>query len=385
MNHHPIFMDNNSTTRVDPRVVEAMLPYFTELYGNASSVSHSFGQEAGQAVELARSQTAQLLNASPKSIIFTSGATEANNLALKGVLGIAKAGSHLIINDAEHKAILDPANDLERQGVEVTVLNVDQFGMLTPDKVEAAIKPNTVLISTMYANNEVGTLNPIKEIGQVCRSHGILFHCDAAQALGSVSIDLERLPVDLMSLSAHKIYGPKGIGALYIRQGRPRINLAPQIHGGGHERRYRSGTLPVASIVGFGAACSLLKTELQNESNRVEGMRNRLLENLKNRLTDLTLNGHPIERLSGNANVIFPGINSEALMLHLKDIVALSSGSACTSAEPEPSHVLKAMGVSEMQIESSIRFGIGRFNSEKEIDIVSDAVSQAVRKLQKLN
>lgn len=384
MTERPIYMDNNSTTRVDPRVLEAMLPYFCEMYGNASSVSHMYGWEASSAVDSARSQIGQLINADPKSIVFTSGATESNNLALKGVLLAAKPGSHLIVNAAEHKAILDPAEELRKIGFEVTSLKVDHQGMVTPEQVEKNIRPNTVLVSVMYANNEVGTVNPIQEIGKVCRSHEVLFHTDATQALSTIPINLKTMPIDLMSFSAHKIYGPKGIGALFVKRSAPRIKMSPLLHGGGHELRLRSGTLAVPLIVGFGAACALCKSEMTDEQVRLTNLRNRLLLRLSEYSVESRLNGHPSKRLSGNVNITLSGVNSEALMMHLKEVVAISSGSACTSADPEPSHVLTAMGLEANQIESTIRIGLGRFNTESEIDTVASAISQTVKKLQKL-
>ena len=381
----PIYMDNHSTTCVDPRVLESMLPYFCKQYGNAASVNHVFGWRAGEAVESARAQVASLLNADPKAVIFTSGATESNNIALKGVLRSAPPGSHLIVNAAEHKAILDPAKALQREGYSVTVLPVDRYGVVDPHRIADSIEPKTVLVSVMFANNEVGSINPIAEIAELCRKRGVLFHTDATQAVGKVPINLESVPIDLLSLSAHKFYGPKGIGALYVRRGEPRIRIEPLVDGGGHERRLRSGTLPVPLIVGIGAACALSQSSMEEESARIRGLRDRLWSGLQTRINDIHFNGHPELRLSGNANVSFSGVNSEALMMQLKDVVALSSGSACTTADPEPSHVLTAMGVSEELIESTIRFGIGRFNNADEIEIVLEQLAGSVKKLRGLS
>ena len=381
----PIYMDNHSTTCVDPRVLESMLPYFCKQYGNAASVNHVFGWRAGEAVESARAQVASLLNADPKAGICTSGATESNNIALKGVLRSAPPGSHLIVNAAEHKAILDPAKVLQKEGYAVTVLPVDRFGMVDAQRIADSIEPKTVLVSVMFANNEVGSINPIAEIAELCRQRGVLFHTDATQAVGKVPINLESMPIDLLSLSAHKFYGPKGIGALYVRRGEPRVRIEPLVDGGGHERRLRSGTLPVPLIVGLGAACGLSQSSMEVESTRIRGLRDRLWSGLQTRISDIQLNGHPELRLPGNANVSFPGVNSEALMMQLKDVVALSSGSACTTADPEPSHVLTAMGVSEDLIESTIRFGLGRFNNADEIEIVLEQLAGSVKKLRGLS
>ncbi len=381
----PIYMDNHSTTCVDPRVLESMLPYFCKQYGNAASVNHVFGWRAGEAVESARAQVASLLNADPKAVIFTSGATESNNIALKGVVRSAPAGSHLIVNAAEHKAILDPAKALQKEGYSVTVLPVDRYGMVDPQRIADSIEPKTVLVSVMFANNEVGSINPIAEIAELCRERGVLFHTDATQAVGKVPINLESVAIDLLSLSAHKFYGPKGIGALYVRRGEPRVRIEPLVDGGGHERRLRSGTLPVPLIVGLGAACGLSQSSMEEESPRIRGLRDRLWSGLQTQISDIHLNGHPELRLSGNANISFSGVNSEALMMQLKDVVALSSGSACTTADPEPSHVLTAMGISEDLIESTIRFGLGRFNNADEIEIVLEQLAGSVKKLRGLS
>jgi cysteine desulfurase len=379
----PIYLDHQATTPVDPRVLECLLPYFTERFGNAGSVNHRFGTEAAAAVEAARENVARLLNVPPKGIVFTSGATEANNLALKGVLHKAATGSHLIINAAEHRAILDPAKRLERAGYGVTVLPVDGEGMVDPEQVARALRPETVLVSVIVANNEVGTLNPVAEIGRICRERRVWFHCDAAQAVGKVPLDLAELPIDLLSLSGHKLYAPQGVGVLYVRPGAPRIQLEPLFDGGGQEGRLRSGTLPVALIVGLGAACEIASCEWQAEAVRLGGLRERLWAGLAANVDGIRLNG-PVElRLPGNLNVSFEGVDGEALMTSLTDI-AVSSGSACTSADPEPSHVLRAMGIGEKLSRASLRFGIGRFNTADEIDFAAEYVATAVMRLRRL-
>lgn len=379
--HLPIYLDNHATTRVDPRVLSAMLPYFTDKFGNAASINHVFGWEAAAAVKAARGQIAQLLNAQPESLIFTSGGTESNNLALKGLLARAPHGSHLITNAAEHKAVLDPARKLQRQGYEVTILPVDCHGMVLPQQVVEALRENTVLVSVMLANNEVGTLNPVREIGAICRERGVLFHCDAAQAVGKLPIDLENLPIDLLSVSGHKLYAPKGIGVLYVRRNGPRIALDALMDGGGHEGRLRSGTLAVPLIVALGVACELAGREMPDEALRIASLRDRLWAGLQ-QIPGAALNGHLTERLAGNLNVSFDGVDGEALMVGLKDI-AVSSGSACTSADPEPSHVLRAMGISEARSRASLRFGLGRFNTAEEIDFASAYVAEVVGRLRK--
>lgn len=385
MTDRPIYLDNHSTTRVDPRVVEAMLPYFTEAFGNAASTNHAYGWEANSAVDAARAQIGELLHVDRKTIIFTSGATEANNLALKGIMRQCPAGSHCVVNAAEHKAILDPAQTLVREGFKVTVVPVDGFGVVDPQVVADAIQPDTVLVSTMLANNEVGSINPIKEIASLCRSRGIIFHSDATQAVGREPIDLTHLPIDLLSFSAHKLYGPKGVGALYVSRRSPRIQMKSELDGGGHERRLRSGTLPVPLIVGFGVACDLCRKDMLEETSRLRNLRIRLTKGLFDALDDIELNGHPEARLPGNAHISFSGVNSEALMVRLKSVVAVSSGSACTTADPEPSHVLLAMKKRPDQIESAIRFGIGRFNTAAEIETVVQALTESVRELRRVS
>lgn len=376
----PIYLDNHATTRVDPRVLDAMLPYFSEIYGNAASISHRFGWDAGDAVEAARGKIAELFNTDARNVIFTSGATEANNLALKGVLHAAPPGSHLITAAAEHKAVLDPAKRLSRSGYEVTVLPVDQHGMVDPQQIAESLRPNTVLVSIMSANNEVGTLNDIAEIAALCRERGVHFHTDAAQSAGKLPLDLSTTPIDLLSLSGHKIYGPKGIGVLFVRHGSPRIKLEPQLDGGGHERHLRSGTLPVPLIVGLGRACELCRETMVDEAARLLELRERLWTGLQDRLDGLTLNGHPEQRLPGNLNVSFAGVEGDALMNSMREI-AVSSGSACTSADPQPSHVLRAMGVSDALTRASLRFGLGRFNTTEEIVRAVEVVVAAVHGL----
>jgi cysteine desulfurase len=376
----PVYLDCHATTPVDPRVLDAMLPWYREKFGNAASVNHAFGWQAAEVVERARDEIAALLGAPSRSLVFTSGATEANNLALKGVLARAPRESHLVVSAAEHRAILDPARRLERDGYALTILPVDRFGRVDPQQVADALTPRTVLVSVMLANNEVGTISPIREIGDLCRQRGALLHCDAAQGIGRIPVNLDDLPIDLLSLSGHKLYAPQGIGVLYVRRGNPPIRLAPLLEGGGHEQRLRSGTLPVALIVGLGAACRLAGELLPEESARIAALRDRLWAGLSQRLGGLTVNGHPHERLPGNLHISVAGVDGEALMRNLKEI-AVSSGSACTSADPEPSHVLRAMGISESLSKASLRFGLGRFITAGEIDFATDYLAEVVGKL----
>ena len=381
----PIYMDNNSTTRVDPRVVEAMLPYFTEKFGNAASRSHAFGWEAEAAVEQAREQIGALVGASAKEIIFTSGATEANNLAIKGVAQMyRKKGNHVITQVTEHKAVLDPCKRLEKEGFQVTYLPVDRYGQVSAEQVRAALTDKTILVSIMAANNEIGTLQPVKAIGKVCKEKGVLFHTDAVQAVGKVAVHVEEMGIDLLSMTAHKLYGPKGIGALYVRKKDPRVRLEPQIDGGGHERGMRSGTLPVPNIVAFGTACEIAHREMVEESKRVYRLRERLRKGIMDKLPESYLNGHPDERLPGNANISFAYVEGEGLMMGIKD-VAVSSGSACTSASLEPSYVLRALGVGDELAHSSIRFGLGRFSTDEEVDYVVDLVVREVSRLREMS
>ena len=382
----PVYMDNHATTRVDSRVLEAMLPYFTEKFGNAASRNHSFGWEAEEAVSRSREQIAALIGAKSKEIIFTSGATESDNLAIKGVVEFYKdKGNHIISCVTEHKAVLDSCRALERAGkATVTYLPVDKYGMVDPDAVRRAITDKTVLITIMWANNEIGTIHPIAEIGKIAKEKGIVFHTDAVQAIGKVPVDFEKAGVDLASITAHKIYGPKGIGALYVRSKGPRVRLTPQMDGGGHERGMRSGTLNVPGIVGLGAACEISGKEMPDEAQRLIQLRSQLQAGLFERLDEIYVNGHPTERLPGNLNVSFAYVEGESLLMGINDI-AVSSGSACTSATLEPSYVIRALGIDDELAHSSIRFGLGRFNTEEEVDYVTDRVSKEVKRLREMS
>jgi cysteine desulfurase len=385
----PIYLDNHATTQLDPRVLEAMMPWLTSAYGNAASHSHSFGWAAEQAVETARSQVANLIGASPKEIVFTSGATESNNLALKGVVESARAARpehapHIVTVPTEHNAVLDPCRWLEQQGCRVTTLPIDREGRIRIDDLRRALDAGATLVSVMFANNEIGTIQPVEEIGALCRERGVLFHTDAAQAAGKLPIDIASIGIDLLSISGHKIYGPKGVGALYVRRANPRIAIAEQMHGGGHEHRMRSGTLNVPGIVGLGAACEFAAAEMGAESVRFAALRDRLQAKLTAGLDHVHVNGSQEHRLPGNLNMTFDHVDSESLMMGLRD-VALSSGSACTSAKIEPSHVLRAIGLSEEAAHSSLRFGVGRFNTEEEIDYVADRLIEVARKLRELS
>jgi len=382
----PIYMDNHATTPVDPRVMETMLPYFTEKFGNAASRNHSFGWEAEEAVDRSRNQIAALIGAKSKEIIFTSGATESDNLAIKGVAEFYRdKGNHIISCVTEHKAVLDSCRALERAGkATVTYLPVDKYGMVDPDAVRRAITDKTVLITIMWANNEIGTIHPIAEIGKIAKEKGIVFHCDAVQAIGKVPVDFEKAGVDLASITAHKIYGPKGIGALYVRSKGPRVRLTPQMDGGGHERGMRSGTLNVPGIVGLGAACEIAGREMPDEAQRLIQLRSQLQAGLFERLDEIYVNGHPTERLPGNLNVSFAYVEGESLLMGINDI-AVSSGSACTSATLEPSYVIRALGIDDELAHSSIRFGLGRFNTLEEVDYVTDHVSKEVKRLREMS
>ncbi|HET7786705.1 MAG TPA: IscS subfamily cysteine desulfurase [Myxococcales bacterium] len=380
----PIYMDNNATTPLDPRVLEAMMPYLTTEFGNAASRSHPFGWRAEEAVDRAREQIAALIGGNEKEIVFTSGATESINLALKGAAEFYREkGNHIITVRTEHKATLDTAKRLERQGFEVTYLSTDKYGRISAQQLREAITDKTILVSVMLANNEIGTVQPIAELGAVTREKGVLFHVDAVQGVGKVPFHVEQMKVDLASLSGHKIYGPKGIGALWVRR-KPRVRIAPIIDGGGHERGMRSGTLNVPGIVGFGAAAELAQKLMPEEAERTYALRKRLQDYLFQHLDHLELNGHPTERLPGNLNVSFAFVEGEALMMAIKN-VAVSSGSACTSASLEPSYVLRACGVSEDLAHTSIRFGIGRFNTEEEVDYVGKYVVGQVQKLREMS
>ena len=381
----PIYLDHNATTPCDPRVVEAMLPYFTQYFGNAASRHHSFGWQAEAAVEGAREQVANLLGAEPKEIVFTSGATEAANLAIKGVFETyTTKGAHIITTNFEHKAVLDTCEALEKRGAEVTYLEVSPEGLITPEQVEAAIRPDTILIAVMYANNEVGTLLPVREIGAVARKHGVLMFTDATQAVGKIPVDVNRDHIDLLAMSAHKLYGPKGIGALYVRRKGPRVKLAAQLHGGGHERGMRSGTLNVPGIVGLGKACALAGQELTKESGRLARLRDKLERGLL-QLEETNVNGSTVHRLPQVTNITFRYVEGEGLMMGLNKEIALSSGSACTSASLEPSYVLKALGLPDDKAYSALRFGLGRSTTEEEIDYTIQQVTNVVKNMRELS
>ncbi|MBX3259156.1 MAG: IscS subfamily cysteine desulfurase [Labilithrix sp.] len=382
----PIFMDYHSTTPVDPRVIEEMLPYFNEKFGNAASRSHAFGWTAEEAVDYARERIGKLVNAqSEKEIVFTSGATESNNVAIKGVAEFYKEkGNHIITSVIEHKAVLDTCKRLEKEGYEVTYLGVGKDGRVDPDDVKRAITDKTILVSIMLANNEIGTVQPLEEIGKLTRERGVLFHSDAVQGVGKVPFDVQKMNVDLASVTAHKMYGPKGVGGLYVRRSKPRVRLVAQMDGGGHERGMRSGTLNVPGIVGFGKAADIMSKEGKEESARLLAMRERLRKKLETSLEEVFVNGSLEHRLPGNLNVSFAFVEGEAMMMAIKD-VAVSSGSACTSASLEPSYVLRALGVGDELAHSSIRFGLGRYTTEEEIDFVADLVIDKVKHLRNMS
>jgi cysteine desulfurase len=374
----PIYLDCHSTTPVDDRVLAAMLPFFTQHFGNPASTTHQYGWEAESAVKQARETIAQAIGAEPAEIIFTSGATEANNLAIKGVAEAHHArGRHIITVATEHNAVLDPCRYLAQLGFEITCLPVQADGLIDLAKLESAIRADTILVSVMAANNEIGVLQPIAQIGQLCHERGVFFHTDAAQAIGKIPLNVQTMPIDLMSLTAHKIYGPKGIGALYVRRRNPRVTIAPQLHGGGHERGMRSGTLYVPQIVGMAQAITIGLADMKQENARTQGLRDRLWQQLQV-LDRVSLNGHPTQRLTGNLHVSVAGVDGNALLMGLRSVVAVSSGSACTSAKIEPSHVLRALGVPDALAYASVRFGIGRFNTEEEIDRVTQTFMQVV-------
>lgn len=380
----PIYFDYQATTPCDPRVVEAMLPYFTEHFGNPHSRSHSYGWEAEDAVENARAEVARLIGADPKEIVFTSGATESNNLALKGVANFYKERkNHIVTLVTEHKCVLDTCRHLEQEGFSVTYLPVESNGLVDLAKLEAALTDKTVLVSVMAAHNEIGVLQPITEIGAICRKHGVFFHTDAAQAVGKIPLDVNAMNIDLMSISGHKIYGPKGIGALYVRR-RPRVRVLAQMNGGGQERGMRSGTLSPALCVGIGTACRIAREEMESESKRLLGLRERMLKAITARLPEVYLNGDHDHRLPGNLNISFAFVEGEGLMMGVKDI-AVSSGSACTSASLEPSYVLRALGLDSDMAHTSLRIGIGRFTTEADVDYAVDHIVEAVTKLRDLS
>lgn len=381
----PIYLDNNATTPMDPRVLEAMTPYFLEHYGNAASRNHPFGWEAEEAVDYAREQVAKLIGADPKEIIFTSGATEGDNLAIKGVYEMyASKGNHIITATTEHKAVLDTCKHIEKTGGEVTYLQVKRDGLIDLKELEAAIKPTTILIAIMYANNEIGTIQPIKEISAIAKKNGILFFSDAVQAVGKVPVDVNKDGIDLMAFTAHKMYGPKGIGALYVRRKNPRVKVTAQMDGGGHERGMRSGTLNVPGIVGFGKACELCRLEMEADSKRISILRDKLETELM-KLEEAYINGSTEHRLPHVTNISFKHVEGEGLLMGFNKNIALSSGSACTSASLEPSYVLKALGLGDDLAHSSLRFGLGRFTSEDQIDYTIKAISETVLRLREMS
>ncbi len=381
----PIYLDNNATTPMDPRVLEVMLPYFVEKFGNAASRSHSFGWVAEEAVDYAREQVARLINADPKEIIFTSGATEADNLALKGVFEMyASKGNHIITCTTEHKAVLDACKHIEKMGGQVTYLDVQPDGLIDLNALEAAITDKTILISIMYGNNEIGVVQPIREISKIARKHGVLLFTDATQAVGKIPVDVQADGIDLLSFSGHKMYGPKGIGVLYVRRKNPRVKVTAQMDGGGHERGMRSGTLNVPGIVGLGKACELCMNEMEAEAARLSAMRDRL-ENALLQLEEAYVNGNTAHRLPHTSNISFKYVEGEGLMMGFNKNIALSSGSACTSASLEPSYVLKALGLGDDLAHSSLRFGLGRFTTDEQIDFTIKAVSETVTKLREMS
>ncbi|MEA5505329.1 IscS subfamily cysteine desulfurase [Halotia wernerae UHCC 0503] len=383
MSNRPIYLDCHATTPIDERVLAAMLPYFTEKFGNPSSISHVYGWEAEAAVKQTREILAAAINATPEEIVFTSGATEANNLAIKGVAeAYFHKGQHIITIATEHSAVIDPCQYLKTLGFEITILPVEKDGVIDLSQLETAFRPETILVSVMAANNEIGVLQPLAEIGAICRDRQVLFHTDAAQAIGKISLDMEAMKIDLMSLTAHKVYGPKGIGALYVRRRNPRVQIAPQQHGGGHERGMRSGTLYTPQIVGFAKAIEVALTEQATETQRLTQLRQRLWEGLS-QVEKIHLNGHPTQRLAGNLNISVEEVDGAALLLGLQPVMAVSSGSACSSATTAPSHVLTALGHSEKLAYASVRFGIGRFNTQAEIDIVAKHAIATIQSLRK--
>jgi cysteine desulfurase len=381
----PIYLDHNSTTPMDPRVLEAMIPYFTENFGNAASRNHSFGWHAEEAVDYAREQIAQLIGADPKEIIFTSGATEGDNLGIKGVYEMyASKGNHIITCTTEHKAVLDTCKHLEKLGAEVTYLEVQPDGLIDLKALEAAMRPTTILVAIMYANNEIGVVQPVKEISAIAKKHGALFFTDAVQAVGKIPVDVNADGIDLMAFTAHKMYGPKGVGALYVRRKNPRVKVTAQLDGGGHERGMRSGTLNVPGIVGFGKACELARLEMASDTERISKLRDKL-ENALKQIDESYVNGNPAHRLPHVSNISFKYVEGEGLMMGFNQDIALSSGSACTSASLEPSYVLKALGLGDDLAHSSLRFGLGRYTTEEQIDFTIKAVTDTVLKLREMS
>ena len=381
----PIYLDHNATTPMDPRVLEAMLPYFVENFGNAASRNHSFGWHAEEAVDYAREQIAQLIGADPKEIIFTSGATEGDNLGIKGVYEMyASKGNHIITCTTEHKAVLDTCKHLEKLGAEVTYLEVQPDGLIDLKQLEAAMKPTTILVAIMYANNEIGVIQPVKEIGAIAKKHGALFFTDAVQSVGKIPVDVIADGIDIMAFTAHKMYGPKGVGALYVRRKNPRVKVTAQVDGGGHERGMRSGTLNVPGIVGFGKACELARLEMAADTERISKLRDKL-ENALKQIDETYVNGNPAHRLPHVSNISFKYVEGEGLMMGFNKDIALSSGSACTSASLEPSYVLKALGLGDDLAHSSLRFGLGRYTTEEQIDFTIKAVTDTVLKLREMS
>jgi cysteine desulfurase len=381
----PIYLDHNATTPMDPRVLEAMIPYFTENFGNAASRNHSFGWHAEEAVDYAREQVAQLINADPKEVIFTSGATEGDNLAIKGVYEMyASKGNHIITCTTEHKAVLDTCKHLEKLGAEVTYLEVQPDGLIDLKQLEAAMRPTTILVAIMYANNEIGVIQPIKEISAIAKKHGALLFTDAVQAVGKIPVDVIADGIDIMAFTAHKMYGPKGVGALYVRRKNPRVKVTAQMDGGGHERGMRSGTLNVPGIVGFGKACEIARTDMAADTERIAKLRDKL-ENALKQIDESYVNGNPAHRLPHVSNISFKYVEGEGLMMGFNQNIALSSGSACTSASLEPSYVLKALGLGDDLAHSSLRFGLGRYTTEDQIDYTIKAVTDTVLKLREMS
>ncbi|HUL43075.1 MAG TPA: IscS subfamily cysteine desulfurase [Bacteroidota bacterium] len=377
----PVYMDNHATTPVDPEVVQAMLPYFTEQFGNPASRQHRFGWVTEEAVEQSRTSVADIIGADPAEIVFTSGATESNNLAIKGLAGFLKPkGNHIVTVGTEHKSVLDSCKRLEQNGYVIEYLPTDEFGVVDPEAVKRSIKPSTILVSVMIANNEIGTIQDIAAIGGMCREHGVLLHTDVSQAIGKIPVHVGVLHADLMSFTAHKIYGPKGIGALYVRRSSPRIRLLPQMDGGGHEGGMRSGTLNVPGIVGFGKALEIARSRMASESARLAAQRDRMWNAFSARLDEVFLNGHPVRRLPNNLNVSFGHVDDSALMMNMKDI-AVSTGSACSTGNPEPSHVLRALRLPADRLHSSLRFGLGRFTTDEDVEFTIERVVESVKRL----
>lgn len=381
----PIYLDNNSTTPVDPRVFDEMRPFFTDQFGNAASKQHSFGWIAESAVEKARQRVAALLNCDPKEIIFTSGATESNNLAIKGIAeAYLSKGNHIITSSIEHPSVLESCRYLEKRGFEVSYIRVDSFGLIDLQELSDTVSKRTILVSIMSSNNEIGTIQPVDEIAKICNEKNVLFHTDAVQSFGKVPFDVQNLGLDLASVSAHKMYGPKGVGALFIKKRKPKIEIIPIINGGGHEQGLRSGTLNVPSVVGFGKACELAQLEMNDETPKTKELRDKLLSDISNVFKDLKVNGHPQDHLPGNLNIRFEDISADLLLVEIKDI-AFSSGSACSTSKAEPSHVLRAIGLNENEIRNSIRLGIGRFNTDEEIDYISNKFINVIKKLKSMS